>query len=83
MNFNTPAIALNYEHKSEGIMQQLGLPQYSKPISSLFDGSLKQEVFSVLNDIEQQKIIVQECVIKERARVTDMVAFTLKDINAN
>ena len=28
MNFATPAIAINYEHKSAGIMQQLGLPEW-------------------------------------------------------
>jgi polysaccharide pyruvyl transferase WcaK-like protein len=32
MNFGTPAIAINYEHKSAGIMQQLGMPEMAVDI---------------------------------------------------
>ncbi|BAE74252.1 colanic acid biosynthesis protein [Sodalis glossinidius str. 'morsitans'] len=32
INFGTPAIAINYEHKSLGIMQQLGLPELAVDI---------------------------------------------------
>jgi hypothetical protein len=41
MNFMTPAIAINYEHKSAGIMQQLGLPEMAVDIRHLLDGSLE------------------------------------------
>lgn len=40
MNFGTPAIAINYEHKSAGIMQQLGMPEMAVDIRHLLDGSL-------------------------------------------
>ena len=40
MNFGTPAIAINYEHKSAGIMQQLGMPEMAVDIRPLLDGSL-------------------------------------------
>lgn len=41
MNFMTPAIAINYEHKSAGIMQQLGLPEMAVDIRHLLDGGLE------------------------------------------
>lgn len=51
MNFGTPAIAINYEHKSAGIMQQLGLPEMGIEIRQLLDGSLLSVVADVLGQL--------------------------------
>lgn len=80
MNFNTPAIALNYEHKSEGIMKQLGLHDYSKPVASLFDGSLQQQVLMLLSDYGNSQKKVHACVKKEKILASAMVEFVLNDI---
>jgi colanic acid/amylovoran biosynthesis protein len=51
MNFATPAIAINYEHKSAGIMQQLGMPEMAIDIRQLLDGSLQGVVSDVLGEL--------------------------------
>ncbi|WP_435952982.1 colanic acid biosynthesis pyruvyl transferase WcaK [Dryocola sp. BD626] len=51
MNFATPAIAINYEHKSAGIMQQLGMPEMAIDIRQLLDGSLQGVVSDVLGQL--------------------------------
>ncbi|WP_105167340.1 colanic acid biosynthesis pyruvyl transferase WcaK [Pseudoalteromonas sp. T1lg23B] len=80
MNFATPAIALNYEHKSKGIMQQLDLPELSMDVSSLFDGTLQSAVFNNLQNLSAIKENMTVKVAQERARVTKMVEDTLKQI---
>lgn len=79
MNFNTPAIALHYEHKSEGVMEQLGLPLYSKPISSLFDGSLDSDIGALLEN-ENDLLSIKHKVRTERYRAHKMVEFMLADL---
>ncbi|WP_435235716.1 colanic acid biosynthesis pyruvyl transferase WcaK [Psychromonas sp. PT13] len=79
MNFNTPAIALNYEHKSEGIMQQLALPDYSKAITSLFDGSLDTSIATLLESDEMLPLI-SEHVQSERERAHKMVEDMLSSV---
>jgi len=79
MNFNTPAIALNYEHKSEGIMNQLDLPLYSKPVKSLFDGTLNTAInVSLANDDELS--LIQPKIQAERERAHEMVKVMLTDV---
>lgn len=51
MNFGTPAIAINYEHKSAGIMQQLGMPEMAIDIRHLLDGSMQGVVADILNQL--------------------------------
>ena len=73
MNFDTPAIALNYEHKSKGIMAQLGIPECSSELSRLVDGSLSTDVFSMLSKIENASFDIKGQVEDERARARKMV----------
>jgi len=82
MNFNTTAIALNYEHKSEGIMKQLGLPLYSQSVSSLFDGTLNKMVKQSLDKLKEA-VCIQSCVEAERARAEDMVKVMLSELTQN
>ncbi|XPF96134.1 colanic acid biosynthesis pyruvyl transferase WcaK [Colwellia sp. RE-S-Sl-9] len=80
MNFNTPAIALNYEHKSEGIMQQLGLSEYSKEIQSLFDGSLSNTINTVLSNVDEKRGGLKPFVDAEKYRAHKMVTSVISDI---
>ena len=70
----TPAIALNYEHKSEGIMAQLGLPILARPISALLDGSLTEHVLSLLRDIYAVKKSSAQAVAAEYRRASAMIS---------
>ena len=80
MNFDTPAIALNYEHKSEGIMIQLGLPHYSNSICSLFDGRLEKTIFDLLKNIDHERSLVASCVNSERERARSMITTALSEV---
>lgn len=66
MNFGTPAVAINYEHKSLGVMKQLGLPQMATDVQSLMDGSLIDKVQTVLADYDNVKHKVDTAVAQER-----------------
>nr|MBA2814743.1 amylovoran biosynthesis protein AmsF [Candidatus Pantoea persica] len=55
MNFGTPAVAINYEHKSMGVMNQLGLLQMATDVKSLMDGSLIYKLKHVLAEYDAIK----------------------------
>ncbi len=80
MNFGTPAVAINYEHKSQGIMQQLGVPRLSQPVSALLDGTLATHVMGLLADIAPLAAEVQAAVERERSRTSTMVRSALDQI---
>lgn len=80
MNYGTPAIAINYEHKSEGVMQQLGLDEYSQSISSILNGELFRSVVSMLENITAERIKTKLAVDRERSRASDMIAVALKKL---
>src|SRR5688572_17094915 len=73
MNFGTPAVALNYEHKSEGVMHQLGLPELSHPVQSLLDRSLMAQVMTLLQSPDTWRKKVAAAVERERKRASVMV----------
>lgn len=68
MNFGTPAVAINYEHKSAGIMKQLGLPELSSDVSELIDGSLIMKVNLILDELESLNEKVYWAVEQERIK---------------
>jgi colanic acid/amylovoran biosynthesis protein len=69
----TPAVALNYEHKSEGIMDQLGLPELARPITALLDGSFTGHVLTLLRNIDTVKSSASKAVQAEYARASAML----------
>lgn len=79
MNFGTPAVALNYEHKSEGVMRQLGLPELSHPVQALLDGSLMAQVMTLLQSLDAWREKVAVAVARERTRASAMVAVCLQE----
>ena len=80
MNFMTPAIAINYEHKSAGIMQQLGLPEMAVDIRHLLDGSLEGKVADTLGQLPELNIRLGDAVTRERERGVRMVQSVLTRI---
>jgi colanic acid/amylovoran biosynthesis protein len=78
MNFGTPAVALNYEHKSEGVMRQLGLLELSHPVHALLDGSLMAQVMTLLQSLDAWREKVAVAVARERTRASAMVATCLQ-----
>jgi colanic acid/amylovoran biosynthesis protein len=82
MNFGTPAVAIMYEHKSEGVMQQLGLPELSKSVQSLLDGTLTRDVQSLLPSLVSLRSTVADAVARERKKVFSMVEESLASVTA-
>lgn len=80
MNFGTPAIAINYEHKSAGIMQQLGMPEMAVDIRHLLDGSLSGMVADTLGQLPAISERLSAAVENERQRGQRMVASVLERI---
>ncbi|WP_217875126.1 colanic acid biosynthesis pyruvyl transferase WcaK [Pseudoalteromonas shioyasakiensis] len=80
MNFGTPAIALNYEHKSKGIMAQLDLPELSKDVTSLFSDELLTSVRHLLANLDDAESKMAQQVEVERQKVRDMVTRVLQKI---
>ena len=76
----TPAIAINYEHKSAGIMQQLGLPEMAVDIRHLLDGSLEGKVADALGQLPELRIRLGDAVTRERERGVSMVQSVLSRI---
>ena len=77
MNFGTPAIAINYEHKSAGIMQQLGMPEMAIDIRQLLDGSLQGVVADVLGQLPAINARLIQAVNAERENGLRMVESVL------
>lgn len=73
MNFGTPAIAVNYEHKSEGIMRQLGLADMAATVPSLLDGTLITRAKAVLASKAEMAETVSAAVALERSRTAKMI----------
>lgn len=72
MNFGTPAITLSYEHKTEGVMAQLGLP-LARKVSALVNGDLAREMRSLLARAEAIRKDLAPAVEAERLRARRMV----------
>ena len=80
MNFGTPAIAINYEHKSAGIMQQLGMPEMAVDIRHLLNGDLEAMAADTLGQLPTLVPRLNEAVARERAAGRAMVESVLTRI---
>lgn len=50
INFGTPAIAINYEHKSLGVMRGLGMEQLSANLTELLNGKIIDKIDYILDN---------------------------------
>ncbi|CAM7478961.1 colanic acid biosynthesis pyruvyl transferase WcaK [Phytobacter diazotrophicus] len=80
MNFGTPAIAINYEHKSAGIMQQLGMPEMAVDIRHLLNGSLAAMAADTLGQLPALNQRLATAVAAEREKGALMVKSVLDRI---
>ena len=80
MNFGTPAIAINYEHKSAGIMQQLGMPEMAVDIRHLLDGSLAAMAADTLGQLPALNQRLATAVAAEREKGALMLKSVLDRI---
>ncbi|AGB77589.1 colanic acid biosynthesis pyruvyl transferase WcaK [Enterobacteriaceae bacterium strain FGI 57] len=80
MNFGTPAIAINYEHKSAGIMQQLGMSEMAVDIRHLLNGDLEAMAADTLGQLSTLVPRLNEAVARERAAGLSMVESVLTRI---
>ncbi len=80
MNFGTPAIAINYEHKSAGIMKQLGMPEMAADIRHLLDGSLAAMAADTLGQLPALNQRLAGAVSAEREKGALMVKSVLDRI---
>ena len=83
MNFGTPAIAINYEHKSAGIMQQLGMPEMAIDIRHLLDGSLQTMVGDTLGQLPEINQRLAVAVAAEREKGQQMVKSVLARVGGS
>lgn len=80
MNFGTPAIAINYEHKSAGIMQQLGMPEMAIDIRCLLNGAMKGMVADFPGQLPALTARTSAAVTVERASGLRMMESVLTRI---
>lgn len=50
INFGTPAVAINYEHKSLGVMRGLGMNQLSADLQELLNGKIIDKINYILEN---------------------------------
>lgn len=80
MNFGTPAFALNYEHKSKGIMEGLGLDNLAVPLVSFMNGDFEFRLYEQLNDLHGLTELTLKKVSLERQKAFEFVERALKEI---
>lgn len=83
MNFGTPAIAISYEHKSAGVMNQIALSDLAWPLESLLDGSLSEFARGILPDVAELRLRVSAAVEKEQIRALMMVESCIDILRSN
>lgn len=72
MNAGCPAIALNYEHKSAGMMQDMGFADRGMDLRQLLDGQLEAKVLQILQtapDARRAEVAQAVRLQKQLARV--------------
>ena len=79
MNAGTPALALNYEHKSKGILTQANLSSCAIELRELVSGKLKQRILHYLqdSDLKEQS---NKGVALEREKAAKMIDLFLEKL---
>lgn len=80
MNFGTPALTLAYEHKSRGMLEDMGLSDLSAEMSELIEGTFAARVLAVLGQRHAWAGRIAEPVAQARARARRMVCEALASV---
>ncbi|MDA7859338.1 polysaccharide pyruvyl transferase family protein, partial [Mariniblastus sp.] len=81
LRYGTPALALYYEHKSEGVLKQLGLDDWSVRLQEVGNSKTKSLVSQILRNPIQSNERVKNAVDAERLRAQEMIKWVLEDVN--
>jgi len=73
LRYSTPAIAIFYEHKSEGVLRQLGLEDWSFYIHDVGEDKMKDKIYQILENTKAAKLRTDEAVIKEQTNCKKMI----------
>lgn len=73
LRYNTPAIAIYYEHKSEGILNQLDLGKWSYTINDIGSKEMTDEIDAILDNIEKTKESIKIKVEREQNNCKKMI----------
>tara|TARA_Y100001960_G_C14277772_1_gene635384 strand:+ start:111 stop:512 length:402 start_codon:yes stop_codon:yes gene_type:complete len=76
-NFGTPAFAIAYEHKSQGILNQMGLSMYSIDIHQVASEATINVIDRTLDDIENAKKTVAKAVLEEKKLAAHSINTTI------
>lgn len=77
MNFGTPAVAINYEHKSAGIYTDMNISDYAVDMTALKSNALKLKVDQALQD-QDLSVEVEKAVQAQRNKATQFISSMLK-----
>lgn len=80
INFGTPAIAINYEHKSLGVMQGLKMDGLSASIKDLISGNIKTHIDYLISNYDTINFELQSKVQETREIGHEIVSKIVKSI---
>lgn len=80
INFGTPAIAINYEHKSLGVMQGLKMDGLSASIKDLISGNIKTHINYLISNYDTINFELQSKVQETREIGHEIVSKIVKSI---
>ncbi|MFM4152196.1 colanic acid biosynthesis pyruvyl transferase WcaK [Klebsiella quasipneumoniae] len=80
INFGTPAIAINYEHKSLGVMQGLKMDGLSASIKDLISGNIKTHIDYLISNYDTINFELQSKVHETREIGHEIVSKIVKSI---
>ena len=66
LRYNTPALAIYYEHKSLGILKKMDLEENSFFIKDIGNKLFMEKLDSILSNLEYNKMLIKEGVSRER-----------------
>jgi colanic acid/amylovoran biosynthesis protein len=79
LRYNTPAIALYYEHKSLGILRKVALEQYSFTIKELGSERMNDTIEEILSDLDFTKKQIAEKINREQQVCKNMLQNLFKE----
>lgn len=80
MNFGGLGMALNYEHKSQGIMEQLGIPELARPLGDLWSETFIPKLMDCLSRRDAMRERVREAVKNERVLAFEAIRAALQGV---
>lgn len=73
-----PAVSISYQHKSEGIMKELGFLDFCLEIEKIDSEKIKSMVSFILQNKEKIHLMINKKLIKMRALITERLRNSLK-----